>query len=66
VFVEDNDDSFLDEDEGVHVVISLVDKGFLVCKERLRGGLVITFRKKRPFVKSVDRSMVNRYHMTST
>ena len=65
-FVVDNDDSFLDE--GVHVEFSLVDKEFLVCcKERLSCGLVITFRKKRPFVNSVvDRSIVNKYHMTST
>jgi len=57
VFV-DNDESFLD-DEGVHVVVvfSLVDKRFLVCNERLSGG-VITFRKRRLFVrKSVDRSI---------
>ena len=52
----DNDDSFLDE--GVHVVVfSLVDNGFLVCNDRLSWG-VTTFRsKKRPLVKSVDRSI---------
>ena len=49
----DNDDSFLDE--GGLAAFTLVDKG---CNERLSGG-VITFRKRRPFVKSVDRSMVN-------
>ena len=50
----DNDDTFLDEG----VVFSLVDKKYLVCNDRLSGGL-ITFRKRRPFVKNVDRSMVN-------
>ena len=67
MFVVDNDDPFLDE--GVHgVVFSLVDKKSLLfcCNERLSGGLAITFRKRRPFVKSVDRSIVIRYHMTST
>ena len=51
VFV-DNDNSFLDEG----VVYSLVDKDFLVCKERLKRGKsggVIRNRRKRPFVKRV-------------
>ena len=51
----DSDDPFLDG--GVRVVVlSLVDKEYLVCSEHLRWGVII-FRSTRLFM---DRSMVSR------